>query len=82
MSLESRFRTLMATLDEAHDKVLSGKIMNLKSLHFEAEHLCAEVLRKEPQTARDFQPLIGEVIGKLDALERVLIEFKERMQQQ
>lgn len=79
-ALETRFGILIAALDDAQDKALSGQIMDLKALHFESERLCAEVLRQEPETARSLQPLIGDVIGRLDALERTLIEFKERIQ--
>ncbi|HRQ61321.1 MAG TPA: hypothetical protein PLO23_07425 [Alphaproteobacteria bacterium] len=75
--LESRMSALIQNLTRAHDAALDGKAPDLKPLKAEADSLCAAILRLPPAEARDFQSLIGEAIGTLDAIEQALKQPKE-----
>lgn len=65
ISLEERMNAFIAALDSGSD---------LSPLKKEAESLCAAILKLPPSEARQFQPLIGDAITRLDEMERALKE--------
>ncbi|MCD8497258.1 MAG: hypothetical protein LRZ85_03740 [Alphaproteobacteria bacterium] len=70
--LESRFQALLHVIDEAQAQAAAGRVMDLSALKTDAERLCAEILKAPPEVARNFQPLIGDMISRLDSLEQTL----------
>jgi hypothetical protein len=63
VSLEDRMNAFLTALERGQDLSLLKK---------EADALCAAILKLPPTEARQFQPLIGEAITKLDEMERLL----------
>lgn len=64
-SLEERMNAFITALECGSD------LLHLKK---EAETLCAAILKLPPAEARQFQPLIGDAITRLDEMERELKE--------
>lgn len=76
--IRTRMETMQAHIEAACGRAADGKFMDLSALKFEAERLCSEILRLPPPQARDFQSLIGTLIGDLDRLEQIIRAAQNR----
>jgi hypothetical protein len=63
---------MLSHIETACDFAAQGKVIDMSALKNDADSLCTQILRLPPAEARDFQPLIGELITSLDRLEHLL----------
>lgn len=92
MSAETRdFETRIEDLTELAERIDSAihqrdtaflNTINLAALEKQAGKLCDEITRAAPQTAREVQPAMGDLIQKLTDLEQHLEEFKAQIKAQ
>lgn len=76
--LGRRLSELIAFVEQASQDVQAGKIPNLHNIESEVAVLCKRVETSTPDIARQVQPLMGEMIGKLDQLAQELTEYKQQ----
>jgi hypothetical protein len=76
--LGQRFADLIAFLDKANDRALAGEIGALGNLEKTISDLCKDVEKSGAETAKTMQPLLAEMISKLDTLEQNLRALKDR----
>ncbi len=79
--LKQRFEDLIAYINKANEDVLSDKVGELTELDKDVTALCRDVESAEPELARDIQPLMAEMISKLDELAQSLTEFQQRQEE-
>ncbi len=79
--LKRRFEDLIAYINKANEDVLDGRIGELADLDKDVTALCRDVESSEPALARDMQPLMAEMISKLDELAQNLTEFQQRQKE-
>lgn len=76
--LGARLEAMLNHIETACERAQAGKIMDLSALKNDADSLCAKILKLPPAEARDFQPLIGDLITNLDRLEHLLRAFAQK----
>ncbi len=72
---------LIETIELASIKVSEGYVIELPTLQAEVEALCARVIKAEPHDARSMQPLMADLISRLDELAEHLEDFKSKKQE-
>lgn len=77
-NLRKRFEDLIAYIIKANEDVLDGRIRRLNDLDQNIEKLCQDTLATEAIIAKQMQPLMGEMISRLDELASNLKEFKKQ----
>lgn len=75
-ALQNKLEHLITLIEDADAQVRSGVVINLPSLEKDVETLCATIVSGDAQTARDLQPIMAILIGKLDTLAESLQHFK------
>lgn len=79
-NLRSRFDGLITLIEKAHQNIESDILMKLSTLDQDVNALCEDVEKSEPKVARDVQPLMAELITKLDGFAQGLIAYQQRIQ--
>ena len=79
-NLRSRFDGLITLIESAHQNIESDVLIKLSTLDQDVDALCKDVENSEPKVARDVQPLMAELITKLDGFAQGLIAYQQRMQ--
>lgn len=77
-ALEDRLHAITRIIDDARADADQGRIMELGDVKAETERLCAAILKLPPAEARSLQPLIGDLITRLDDLERILTNIRQK----
>ncbi len=76
--LKRRFEDLIEYIHKANEDVIGDRVCELTKLDETVAALCRDVGSAEPAVAKDVQPLMAEMISKLDELARNLTEFQQR----
>ncbi len=79
--LKRRFEDLIEYINKANEDVLNNRIRKLADLDQTVTTLCHDVEAAEPVVAKDIQPLMAEMISKLDELAQNLTEFQQRQEE-
>ncbi len=79
-AFEARFQELTAFVEEALDTVQSDSMPDLANLEDRVSGLCQDIETADEDTAAKVQPLMAEMIGKLDTLAQALNDYKEKAQ--
>jgi len=77
--LRAQIEQLIDAIDNAKERTENNEVVDLTALEGTIEALCKQVTTLPSQEARETQPLIGELISKLDMLEIQLTDFKSRI---
>lgn len=80
-ALETRLNAMLDTIDDARMNAAQGRVHDLTAMKNEADRVCAEILKLPPAEARSLQPLIGDLITRLDELEQTLDSFKQQVEE-
>ena len=76
---ETQFRAIHRMIDTALKKAEAGEIIALDKLNTDSERLCNQLQNTDPQTGQALQPLLAEMIARLDELEVKLREIHAGM---
>jgi hypothetical protein len=75
----NKLETLTNFIEEAQIKLQQGEIINLSHLDGEVAELCNEILQLPPQDATQVQPIMGNMISKLEELGLALKDFQSNL---
>jgi len=70
---------LSSFIEEAQVKLSEGQIVNLSHLDGEVETICQEIIRLPTSDAQATQPVMADMISKLEALGISLQEFQKNL---
>ncbi len=69
-------------IDTAQEELRQGKVANLSNMDAQIAALCDEIIQLPPAEAAEIQPIMGQMIGKLEAYGLALKDFKNSFQTQ
>ena len=75
-SLTQRFDELLAFIDQANSTVLNGKMPDLGNVDKKVALLCKDIEGADPEIAKQTQPMMAQMITKLDELAQSLNEYQ------
>ncbi len=74
--LQEQIENMILLVEGADRKVREGVIVDMNSLESDVAALCARVTQSDPVLARAVQPLMADLITRLDQLVVSLDDFK------
>ena len=77
--IAARLNELTDFIEEAQAKLESGEVMNMAHLDDEIAALCDQTVALPPQEAAQIQPIMGNMISKLEQLGISLKEFQDNL---
>lgn len=77
--IAARLNELTDFIEEAQAKLNDGEVVNMTHLDDEVSALCDQTLALPPQEAAQIQPIMGEMISKLETLGIALKEFQANL---
>ncbi len=80
--ISARLQELSDFIESAHNSLSDGEVVNLSHLDGEIEKLCEATLRLPPADATQVQPVMADMISKLEALGLALQEFQNGLTSQ
>jgi len=79
--LIAELNRLSAFIEDAQIKLGEGKVLNLSHLDSEVETVCQEIVKLPPKQAQDVQPVMADMISKLETLGISLQEFQKNLKE-
>lgn len=73
-----RMQDLIHFIEDASESVRSGVMTDLQGLDEEVASLCDRTISLPPEQALEVQPLMAEMISRLEDLGRALKEFQDQ----
>lgn len=77
--LIAELNRLSAFIEEAQIKLGDGEIINLSHLDGEVETVCQQIVKLPSKQAQDVQPIMADMISKLETLGISLQEFQKTL---
>lgn len=74
-----RFDAIIHFLDNLSQLTESGELVPMGKLDHEIDALCKEVKNSAPEIAREMQPVMAQMIAKLDSLVDELSAYKQSL---
>lgn len=68
-------------IDKAHAALQKGKVVGLSHLDNEVAELCAQAIKLPPEQAKTVQPIMADVISKLETLALSLQSFQAKLKE-
>ncbi len=78
-SITNKLKEMSLFIDQAEAALKKGEVINLSHLDKEVEKLCEQALNLPPEDAKAIQPIMGEVISKLENLALSLQNFQSSL---
>lgn len=78
-NISQKLNALTQFIEEAQEKLQKGEVVNLTHLDAEVAQLCDETLKLPPKEAVKVQPIMGNMITKLETLGLALKDFQTSM---
>lgn len=75
--IAQRLQELSEFIENAHQQLKDGEVVNLSHLDDEVGELCDQTLRLPPKEATKVQPVMADMINKLEKLSVALKDFQE-----
>lgn len=75
--ITQRLQELTTFIEEAHKQLKEGEVVNLSLLDDEVGELCDQTLQLKPQEAVKVQPVMADMINKLEKLGVALKDYQE-----
>lgn len=75
----TRFQAMITFLESLLARVDAGELVPLDHLDHDVDTLCKEVESAAPEIAREVQPIMAQMIHKLDELVEALNSYKEQL---
>ncbi|MBX2835061.1 MAG: hypothetical protein KTR28_08845 [Micavibrio sp.] len=82
VDLERHIEHLISCVDEAHIALKNNTVVDLGTLENDVNAVCDLVSHLPPERARALQPLMADLIARLDVLAEDLQNFKARYKDQ
>lgn len=76
-----RLEEIVVTINTAHDDISSGVVKDLSSMDQEVTKICADIVKLEPTDATQVQPIMADMISRLEGLAQSLQSFKSQFDQ-
>lgn len=73
---KKRFDDLIGFIDNSLADVRAGNLVEMESLEKIVATLCADIEKADAETAKDTQPMMAQMITKLDELAQGLLDFQ------
>lgn len=70
---------LTAFIEQTHTKLSDGTVESLSHLDSEVEVLCRDIIALPPLDAQSVQPMMADMISRLEALGIALQEFQTKL---
>ncbi len=77
--IAGKLQELTRFIEDAQKKLHDGEVLNLSHLDNEVAQLCEETLKLPPQDAMQVQPIMGDMISKLEELSLALKDFQTNL---
>jgi hypothetical protein len=77
---EERFASMISIIDTALENLQAGKMPDLGTLDSEVAKICRDVEAADPALGQKVQPLMAEMIGKLDKMAQALMEYQQKIE--
>lgn len=77
---EDRFASMIVIIDGALDALQASKMPDLGSLDSDVAKICRDVEAADPAIGQKVQPLMAEMIGKLDQMAQALMEYQQKIE--
>ncbi len=81
-TLEERFETLIARIEDAAREVESGQLGDYDALNKEIMDVCIETQSAAPETAKALQGHMGKIILRLDELAAGITAYKNNIEKE
>ncbi|MAZ76522.1 MAG: hypothetical protein CMH31_04385 [Micavibrio sp.] len=76
-----RLEEIIETINKAQDDVTSGLIQDLSFMDKDVAQVCGDIIKLEPKDAAAVQPIMADMISRLEGLAQSLQSFKETFNQ-
>lgn len=80
--ITSKLENLTHFIEDAKTKLQGGEVVHLSHLDGEVEQLCQQTLKLPPAEAMRVQPIMGNMISKLEELGLALKDFQTSLKGQ
>ncbi len=80
--IKQKLEQIILFIEEAQKKLQEGEVINLSHLDGEVEALCQQTLQLPPSDAIEVQPIMGNMITKLEELGVALKDFQSNLKEQ
>ena len=80
--IQNRMLEISAFIDDANGHITKGEMVDLTGLDDEVASLCDRTVALPPQDAVTIQPLMAEMISKLEVLSQSLQDFQNKLKDQ
>ena len=74
-----RLQELTSFIQNAKEKLGNGEVVDLAHLDGEVEQICEQALKLKPEEALNVQPVMAEMISKLEELGLALKDFQDNL---
>lgn len=74
-----RLTQMTEAIDEAQNNVAAGIIKDLTHMDNEMAQVCDDIVKLPPEEAAQVQPVMADMISRLEALAQSLQSFKSQM---
>jgi hypothetical protein len=78
----AKLNGLTQFIEEALTKLQNGEVVDLSHLDAKVAQLCEETLKLPPEEAVKVQPVMGDMISKLETLGLALQDFQKSLKDQ
>ena len=77
-TITERLQDLIRFIDESHISMDNGSVPPIKNIEAQVVQICVEAEKSPPEIAKQAQPLIAQMITRLDELAVKLQSFTEQ----
>lgn len=79
--ITQKLNALTQFIEDAQQKLQKGEVVNLSHLDAEVAQLCDDTLQLPPKEAVKVQPIMGNMIAKLETLGLALQDFQTALKE-
>ena len=76
-----RLENIVTTINQAQDNVAAGIVQDLSFMDKEVAQVCEDIVKLPPEDAAQVQPIMADMISRLEGLAQSLQSFKEQFEQ-
>ena len=76
----AQLQQMISEIESAQEQLQAGTVADLSTLDTKVAEICEETIKLPPAEAMAVQPIMAEMIGKLEAFGLALKDFKNSFQ--
>lgn len=77
--ISNRLQELVSFIENAQEQLSGGQVVNLSHLDDEVAEICEHTLQLKPEEAAQIQPVMADMITKLEELGIALQQFQANL---